>query len=169
MAVKTDKPKKEYVLNVFDVLRNADLQNFDWFSGLSEAEQKEFVPYVVMRWLSNVENSNYKAYYLQMVNEYVNVDFSRIAKHPELIWLLMCVCGSGSSQRHVYLASKKSKKKETDLVEDFIYTHNPSINEMELSMIKQRLTVERLKELAEDAGYTDDEIKNLLTSFKSGK
>jgi hypothetical protein len=100
-----------------------------------------------------------------MVNDYVNADFWEIQKHPELVWKLMCVCGSGIKQNHVWIPKQGSKRKSSK-IEQFILQCNPSFNDMELDMVKKRLTKETLKELAEDAGCTDEELKELLAEFK---
>lgn len=163
-AAKAEPAKKEYKLDIFETLRNIDKQNFDWFSNLTDEQRKGFAAPVIMRWLSAVENTSLQAYYLNMVNEYVNADFWDIQKHPELVWKLMCVCGAGSVQRHVWIP-KKSERRTSSKIEQFILQYNPSINELEMDIIKSRLTKEKLKELAENAGCTDEEIKGLLNEL----
>lgn len=163
-AVKAEPAKKTYKLNIFDALRSIDTQRFDGYSKLTDEEKKGFGIPVVMRWLSAVENKSLQPYYLTMVNEYVNADLWQVAKHPELVWKLMCVCGSGSPQRHVSI-TKKGSKRSTSKIDQFILQYNPSFNDMEIGIIRSRLTKEKLKELAENAGCTDEEIKGLLNEL----
>ena len=96
----------ERKLDIFRVLKNADLKNVDFFGKLTEEEQKAFQPFLVARWLSGT----YSARQIYFINEIVNSLVFSLPNHKQLLWQLLTICTSGKQQRYIWnkLPSKVS-------------------------------------------------------------
>lgn len=141
------------------MLRAIDTNDFDFYSRLDEEQRKAFSPWLAMRYASSASGA--AAYhYLLMINSIVNVDFSILKKHPELQWKLLAVCGRGSSTNHPYIPPGKRKKKNK--LEKLLRNAYPTLNKSELELLVEINDKETLKELAQDNGYDDKEIKELF-------
>lgn len=161
---KTTKPR-EFKLDVWRVLKNLDLRNLNFYDSLNDEEKKAFAPLVLMRWASAVQdNSGFSDYYISTVNSLVNVGFWELSKHPELQWKLLAVCGSGQTQRHGWIASKR--KVTTSQLDKFILQFYPSLNDLELDLAKSKFTESSLKQFCRDSGMADNEIKTIITEHK---
>src|SRR2546426_9296481 len=74
-------------LDIFEVLRNADMGNKDYYANLDEESKKGFAPIVAMRWFSSAPDSSaHQEYLLLMTNEILNLNFWALQNHPELQW-----------------------------------------------------------------------------------
>jgi hypothetical protein len=165
MKVKKTPAKKEYKLNIFEALKQADLQNFSWYSQLDDSEKKGFTPLIFMRWMTCVEDRNLQPFYLQMINQYANTEFWEFSRHPELLWKLMCICGSGTPQKRKYIPAKPGRR--TKKLDSFILSISPSLSNIELDMVVSRMNEEKLTNIAQNAGLEDEQIKELLIELKN--
>lgn len=157
--------KKKPILNIFDVLGKIDMGDKTFYDSLTEEEQKGFIAYVVMRWLSSVQDkSGYSSYYVLMVNEILNVNFWELSKHNGLIYKLMASIGVGKKLRHEWIAP--SKKANTKHFTDFLYKCYPNMNKDEYNAIMAHLTADKIKERASDMAIPDDEIKKIISDYK---
>ena len=166
MAVKKDTKKKarEFKLDIWDVLKNADKNNLNYYESLGVEERKAIAPLVLMRWLSVVSNENPNAeHYIIAVNDIVNVGFFDLAKFPDLQWKLLAVCGVGSSQRHDWI--KAPAKVVTNRFDNLILQLNPSLNNLELELAKSKFTKAGLQQLCRDFAMEDNEIKPIIEEF----
>ena len=151
--------KKSAKIPLRTMLQAIDTNDFDFYSRLDKEQRKAFSPWLAMRYASSA--SGMAAYhYLIMVNHIVNVDFSVFKKHPELQWKLLAVCGQGSSTNHPYVAPGKKKKKNK--LEKLLRNTYPTLNKTELELLVEINDEVALKELAQDSGYDDKEIKELF-------
>lgn len=167
MAEKKKQPER--VLDIFDVLREIDKGNKSFYGTLTDEQKKAFVPLVVMRWLSGVNDSTgLSEYYLTLINECVNLDFWDLSKYPDLQWLLLAIVGPGQSIRHTWIPNS-TKNSQTNKIDTILLQLYPSLNDTELSIVKKKLTEETFKELMEDLGSTDDEIKSTVKEFRKLK
>ena len=159
------KEKKPQALDIFAVLAEVDARNFGYYASLTEEQRKSVAPYVIMRWMSSVSNnSTLKEYYLTTVNDIVNVGFWDLAKHPELQWMLLAVCGSGVKVRHQWVPF--GKKEATTKVDKLLLSLHPSLNDLELEIVKSKLTLDSVRDLCRGLGMPDDEIKSYTENFK---
>ena len=163
-----EKPKRTFALDMFrEVLPAADRRRFDFYDGLNEDQKKGFHPLIVMRYMSAVNsNAGRKTVedHIRDVNEQVNVGFWDLGKHPELLWKLIAISGSGRNQKHEWISGPK--KKTTNKIDNLILSLYPNLNSLELDIAKSKLTRESLKQLCKDFGMLDDEIKPYLEEFK---
>ena len=83
-------------------LNGIDRKNKKLYSTLTEKEKKDFSPWLLMRYISNIKEGPWRLFYhhLVMTNEFVNVHFSDLRKHEELQWLLLQLVGTGKNFFH---------------------------------------------------------------------
>ena len=157
---------KKLALN--EVLTNLDKKNLKYYDSLSEEEQKEFQPFVLMRFLSSSDNSSLEAKYsLITTNEFVNQYLWELPKEKELHAKLLAASGLGFKQKHSWIAAKN---KNTDIVKDFIKMisnmngQNP--NRLELDIHIKNLTYVKLVDLLDEYGIQKDEAKKITNHYK---
>ena len=73
----TTKPKKQAKKRELDltrVLSAVDNKNYEFYDTLTAAELKEFSPYVLLRYVSNIAatNSDVQEWFIEKTNELVN-------------------------------------------------------------------------------------------------
>ena len=49
---------KEYKNNIFDVIKQIDKKNYQYFDSLNEEQKKEIHPYTLARWMTTVAQPN---------------------------------------------------------------------------------------------------------------
>ena len=86
-------------------LNGIDKKNKKLYSTLTEKEKKDFSPWLLMRYTSNIKEGPWRLFYhhLVMTNEFVNVHFSDLRKHKELQWLLLQLVGTGKNFFHEFV------------------------------------------------------------------
>lgn len=144
-----------------------DRRKFDWYSKLSEEEQKSLSMWVLMRYCSStgskVEEIN--EHYLIMTNELVNVYFNDLRHHPELQMRLMQCVGIGTNQFHPWIKPGKRKKdgnKVNKKLFDLFETRYPHLNDDEIDFLISNLSKDEIKANLTDSGMSDKQIKELM-------
>lgn len=99
-------------LDIKRELGAVDSRNKDFYNGLDEQEQKSFSPFVLMRYVSNVQGDrDVQEWFVEMTNELVNKNHWDLSKnHKGLLWKLFAGCGTGAKAYHPYLAAGKKQK-----------------------------------------------------------
>lgn len=151
--------EKKEEIPLFPMLNALDKGDKSFYSNLSPAQQKGFTPWLAMRWLSSAEGRNAE-HYLLMTNDLVNDEFTSLSKHPELQWKIMSLCGVGTVQKHAWIAP--GKKKGKNKVQAALSKLFPRLKSDELEVMEKIYTPADLRSLFKDAGYPDDEIKEIL-------
>lgn len=156
-------------LDIFDTLKAIDKNNTGYYESLTEDEKKGFTPLVVMRWFSAVpDNSSYKDYHLQITNNILNKDFWELQKHPELVWKLMSICGTGEYHRHSWIPMPKTTR--ASKLEDLISDLYPSANDMEISIIINSFKDEKeFIEFINGTGANGEDYESAIKAYKSYK
>lgn len=168
MAKKAEA-KRSYKLDIMTVLEAADRGVKDFYTNLTEEERKSFAPRVLIRWLSAVsDKSDFKHYSILATNDLVNLGLWSLSRHPELIWLLMTVAGTGRKQYHTWIPQSKAAS-STPRLDAFIGQHWPHTNATERSMLKNIKTAEEWLELARGSGMDDRSVKELKDELKKVK
>src|ERR1700676_1664475 len=92
-----DKSPPKPKLELTKTLDAFDRRNYDYYNSLPDELKKEYSPFILMRFMSSAPNqgSNHE-YFLYAVNEIVNGEFWLLSKYPDLLHLLLCVCGQGN-------------------------------------------------------------------------
>lgn len=168
MAKKaTTTAKRSYKLDLMGTLEAADRGLKDYYDNLTEEERKGFAPVVLIRWLSTLsDNNSSQAYALIATNDLVNLGLFQLQKnHPELVWKLMCVAGTGKKQYHQWIPNKKHSSK-TPLLDQFIQELYPLANQDEQQILRSQVSADRWLQMAQDSGYSDKQMRDLRNEFK---
>jgi len=99
--------------DLFRAIEAIDRKDYQYLSQLTEEQQRKFVPYLMLHWISTVKGRDQvSAYYLMntdavankhMFNEYVG-------RHPELQWLMLCAVSPGiGKQFHQWIPHLSNK------------------------------------------------------------
>ena len=163
---KPKEAKRSFKLDLMSTLEAADRGIKDYYTNLTDEERKGFAPKVVMRWLSVLsDKSREKEYAILAVNELLNLRLYELSKHPELVWLLMTVAGTGKKQYHQWIPTAKASSK-TPTFDKLIDQHWPLINEQERKLLKSLRTNEEWMSFAKGSTLTDKELKELKDELK---
>lgn len=152
--------KQQHKIPLSSMLRAMDTKNRDFYQNLSDEEKKEFNAWLSMRYASSVDGK-YGAYSLYAVNEVVNRDFHEFRNHPELQWLLLTAVGTGIPQNHTFIPPGKRGKK--DKLYEMILQIYPHLKPDEIELFIGINSKEQIINIAKSHGYSDEEIKNVMT------
>lgn len=155
---------KERALNIFDALNKISVKQRGYYESLSEEQQKEFLPIVLMRWLS----CTHDARQVYFINEIVNPFVFSLHKHKQLLAQLMTVSTSGSSQRYNWMKAKLKKTSGTpnivNLVKEYYgYSTRRAVEVLPL------LRDSDILGYAEDLGRQPDDISKIKKELKTWK
>ena len=124
-ATPVDEKFDKQDLDLFEVLAALDKKDYDFFDRLSPEQQKKFVPFTMIQWLSAIKGSEgLSRYYVMSTAEYANKYLfnENIQKHPKLQWLMMCASSPGvGKQFHQWIPNispKVSKLQTAAKLED---------------------------------------------------
>lgn len=151
--------KKPSQLPLKKVLAGIDSRDKLFYNSLSDAQKKEFNPWMMMRYCSSVQGKN-SASYIYLTNELVNKHFNDV-KDPEMQWLLLSMCGSGKIETHWFIKPAHAKKKKNKVVE-FVQKHKPHMKIEDIEMLVHINSTEELKDFARDNGYDDKSIEQIF-------
>lgn len=151
----------QYKTDIFEVLGNLNKKNHQYYTGLTEEEQKSIAPLVLMRWLSGTSNP------LQIVllNEVVNPFVFSLQKHKTLLFDLMCVCTTGKFQKYNWLKANSARQPGRPLATAIIcqyYGYSVTQAQEVLSLF----TSDEIISIAEGLGKQKDEITKLKAELK---
>jgi len=150
------KPK----LDIFTVLERIDLRDYNYYGSLTDDERKSLSPWILMRWMSLVSNTNLATDAIMNTNDCVNLNFSELSKHPELQWKLLCLASSGSKQRHVFVKPPRGRtKNKRQEALSILYSF---VKFDELVMLETMVTDDELRDHLKLTGMTDKEISEFF-------
>jgi hypothetical protein len=160
-AAKDTKPK-ERKLDIFqEVLPAVDRRNMDFWNKMTDEQKKEFSPWLIQRWVSSSDGSDgVQEYFIQAINERVNINMKELKNHPELSWMLLASCGIRKAYRRAWIGASKGVKK--DKISDFIAELYPSAGEQEIELMRIINNEEELKQVAEQMNLNRSEIKEVF-------
>jgi len=145
-------------LDIKKELSAVDLRNHDFYKNLSDEEKKQFNPFILMRYTSNVNASpDVEEWFVEMTNEMVNKNYSSISKHKELLWKLYASTGDGLKFFHPYLAA--GKKEKAVKIEKLLAELNPAMKMSEVKMLANLMTKADIEELFDSLGFDKKQRK----------
>jgi hypothetical protein len=103
VAVPVDEKFDKQDLDLFEVLAALDKKDYDFFDRLSPEQQKKFVPFTMIQWLSAIKGGEgLSRYYVMSTAEYANKYLfnENVQKHPKLQWLMMCASSPGVGKQY---------------------------------------------------------------------
>jgi hypothetical protein len=146
-------------LDIKRVLTAVDTKDYDFYSNLTEEDRKEFSPYVLMRFTSNVQNdADLQEWFIERTNEWVNKDFFSLgSKHKELQWKLYAATGTGDKFFHKYLAA--GKKEKVNKIEKLLAELYPSMKMSDIKHMASMMTPTDCQELFDEMGFDSKQRK----------
>ena len=117
------------------------------------------------RYISNVKNKprEIQEHFVLTVNEYFNKDWFTLQKHPQLLWMLLCMCSYDSKTifYHEWIGYKKKTGNGNKKVK-FLAEIYPNKKMKDIEVLATLMTDKEAKALAIEYGLTDAEIKSKL-------
>lgn len=147
-------------LDIKRELAAVDQRNYEFFDNLSDQEKKEFSPYVLMRYTSNVDGDrDLQEWFLERTNELVNKDHWTLSKnHKALLWKLFAGVGIGNKLYHPYL--KASSKEKAVKIEKLLAELYPAMKLTEIKMMAKMMSKEDKQELFDKMGFDKKQRKD---------
>lgn len=143
------------MLPLAQVLGALDRRDKKYYDRLSDEDKKAFVPYIMLRYASNVEGDQFfTEHYVTTTNELVNVNYWQLSKHPKLQWLLFSMVGAYEPQRHPWLKSNSKRAKKSEL-QTALQTLYPAAKLEELELLESTLTKEQAKKFLNEYSELD--------------
>lgn len=149
-----------------DKLAAVDLGAKNLWDDIDDDQRKSLKQefFILNRYISNVKGQTreMQEHFVLTVNEYFNKHWNTLQKHPKLLWQLLCMCSHESRKIffHEWIGFKK-KKGDTKRIK-FLEEKFPHLKEDELDLLAQMTELSDLKQLAEDYGYSKQEIAKLF-------
>lgn len=183
MISKKQTPQDEKWSNqdfdLFRALEALDKKDYSYFSRLTEEQQRKFVPYMMVHWMSAIKAPGVLGgYYTISTDAHANKHLFNelVQKHPELQWLMLCSASPGlGKQFHQWIphlktavANLKEAAKEREVLEYFqkIYKNvdDNTLKEVSAEYTNTQNHKYRLSKLYPDMKLVDIEIMATLTS-----
>jgi len=156
-------------LDIFaDVLPNIGSNNYDYYKNLDDDEKKLYQPYTIMKWVSCTPGTIHEDF-VRNINEFVNIDFWSLSKHPGLQHQLMCISNelsAGSKNtRHNWIPFLSTTKKKST-INDFFRTLDQNLNDQEVQLLKSTYSTSEFEALVKMHGVQDAELKKIMKAWK---
>jgi hypothetical protein len=93
-----DEKFEKQDFDLFDALVALDKKDYGYYDRLTEEQQKKFVSFMLLQWMSTVKsNPGVQGYYLMSTNHHANIHMfnENVQKHPKLQWLMLCAASPG--------------------------------------------------------------------------
>lgn len=123
--VAVDEKLEQQDFDLFEAITAIDKKDYGYYDRLTPEQQKKFVPFMMLHWMSAIKaNEGLSRYYVMSAAEYANKYMfnENVMKHPKLQWLMLCSASPGlGKQFHQWIPHIKmnvSKLKETAKVKD---------------------------------------------------
>ena len=160
-----DEKFEKTEFDLFEALSALDKKDYGYYDRLTAEQQKKFVPFMMLHWMSAVKGSEgVQRYYVMSVNEYANKYYfnEHIQQHPKLQWLCATtVSPDMGPQRHNWIAPKK-KEAGNNAIRKQLAEFFPHLKDDELKLMAEINTDADLKEYAKGLGWSDKDIKKEL-------
>lgn len=143
------------------VLAAIDKKDYDFYDRLTDEHKKQIAPFLLNRYMSIVNaNKDLQEYFLMATNQRVNTQYFELAKHPKLVWQLLCTVSPGKqflpnkafennykNPFHQWVGHKKKDKNSKDKNRKYIEQLHPHAKSDELNMLVNMYTDKDIKEL----------------------
>jgi hypothetical protein len=111
--IPADEKLENQDFNLFEAIAALDKKDYGYYDRLTPEQQRKFVPFMLIKWLSYVKGSGDIAGYYVMSTEYnANKYFfnESVSKHPKLQWYMLCAASPGlGKQYHQWLPQIKER------------------------------------------------------------
>ena len=164
---------KLYKLDLAKVLSAIDARDKKFFSKLTEDQQKEIAPWVLMRWMTSAAENKVQAQYLLDINALVNNNFSLFTSkkalgsegHKELQWMLLSLCGTGRAVFRKFMPPGKAGVKNK--LENALLKLYPLSKNKDIELLQKINSEEVMKEHFKDNGFSKEEVNEIFNGKSS--
>jgi hypothetical protein len=146
-------------LDIKRELNAVDTKDYDFYDNLSDEEKKSFSPYILMRYVSNVQSDrDVQEWFIEETNKRVNLNHWDLSKHHKsLLWKLFASTGTGAAAYHPYLAA--GKKQKVNKIEKLLSELYPSTKLEDIKFLASIMTEDDKKKLFDNLGFDKKERK----------
>lgn len=151
-------------LTIKDETGAIDMGARDLWDSFTDDQKKQISFFILNRYASSIRTTDREAQELAVfkTNEYYNKYYFEIAKHPKLLWWLLCMTGNENKKIYFHEWIGFKKKESDSKITKFLETVRPDLKADEIAILEKTVTKAELKELARDLGYEESEIKKML-------
>ena len=118
--LSADEKFEKIDFDLFEALTAIDKKDYSYYDRLTPEQQKKFVPFMMLHWISAIKGSEgLSRYYVMSANEYANKYLfnENVIKHPKLQWLMLCSASPGMGKQFhqwiPHIRERVSKLKES--------------------------------------------------------
>jgi hypothetical protein len=139
----------------------------DLWDALDEEQQHALKNelFILNRFISSVKSNNreIQEHFIMTVNEYYNKNWFVLQKHPKLLWLSLCMCSYDGKKSfyHEWIPHSRTTTSENKKVKILMEIY-PTKKMCDINHLSKIMTDNEFKELLQDYGWENSEIKKLL-------
>jgi len=183
MATKKNIPVEDKLekqdFPLFEAIEALDKKDYYFYDRLTEEQQRKFIPFMLIKYLSYVKGSReVSGYYTLSTNYHANKYFfnENVQKHPKLQWLMLCAASPGiGKQYHPWMPQIKESvsklrdsAKQKDTV-DYYKKVYPKASEAEITEIAKVFVQEHKRKMYfasifPEMKYEDIDILSQITT-----
>lgn len=160
--VQADEKFENQDFDLFQALIAIDKKDYGYYDRLTVEQQKKFVPFMMLHWVSAVNGGkDIQSYYLQSTDYHANKYLfnENVQKHPKLQWLMLCSASPGvGKQFHQWIPHLKDKvaklreKPKTKEIKEYYKKIYPRASDSDLTLLSE--------------GYVDEHRKKMYLANK---
>lgn len=142
-----DEKLEKQDFDLFEALAAIDKKDYSYYDRLTHEQQKRFVPFMMLHWVSAVKgNGELQSYYLQSTDYHANLHLfnENVQKHPKLQWLMLCAASPGlGKQFHQWIphirerVSKLKENPTTKEIKEYYKKLYPKATDGDLKLITE--------------------------------
>lgn len=142
--------------NLFDVLKKIDRG-----TAVYEDIEKEFSPFMTMKWMASTKDPTR----IHLINQLVNLPIFILGKDKKLLFNLLLTVADGNDKRYNWI--KRPKKIPVEVLEVVCDYYEISYKEAtdSLAIMEKKDVID----MAIDMGYTEKELKGLKKKLNATK
>ena len=175
MATKlaADEKFEKQDFDLFEALTALDKKDYAWFDRLTEDQQRKFVPFMMVHWMSAIKgNKDLQGYYLQSTEYHANKYLfnENVQKHPKLQWLMLCAASPGlGKQFHQWIpnisanVSKLKTPAKAKEVKDYYAKIYPKADSETLTEIAKTFVIEQKRKIHLSTLFPNLKISDIET------
>ena len=145
--LSADEKFEKVEFDLFDAIAAIDRKDYSYYDRLTPEQQKKFVPFMMLHWISAIKGSEgLSRYYVISTNEYANKHLfnENVMKHPKLQWLMLCSASPGmGKQFHQWIPhireriSKLKESPKTKEIKDYYKKIYPKSSDSDLNLVTE--------------------------------
>lgn len=153
----SDEKFQDIDFPLFDAIAAIDRKDYNYFDSLTSEQQKKFVPWMLLHWISSVKsNISLQQFHLLSTEAFANKYMfnENINNHPKLQWMMLCAAGLGQGKQFhqwiPHIKEKVSKLKEKATTKDIQEYYNKiykNLSENELKELSQQFVKEQTRKV----------------------